>query len=710
MVQKCGTYHPILQHRLKQLFKKRWKLNLTRNLVCAFFATAMSDVMAVPMPYAMQTSMQASAQKELPPAQNLLHQRSSYAAAEQRIRNLDEHEYAQLQQEFAGYPLWIYLEAEYLQRNLSMQQEAYLLSFMQRYYGSPPERQVRDAWLAYLARRNDAERYTRDYVARGNTEQECRYLGFRLAQNPDTQALADEIWPQVTRRWVQAVSQPKVCNPVFKQWVNAEQRTQAVVWQRFDAALNAGIWNIARYTRSLLSDRAEPGATELASQLMALRQRPQRGLSQWAKLPHENPRVREHLYMALQQLSWADIDRTQAAWQAMRGQVTFSVQQQQVIDSQIGVVLAVRNEPEARDWFNSIDTSKLGPSAQHWYLATLLRSADFASVLEFTEHMDAGAQRDYWQARALSELGRHLEAESIWQALAEARHYYGFMAAAYLGMEPNLERYAVEVDPEAMQQLKGRMETQRAHEFLQLGRYFDARREWNLVRARVTEDERVAAAILAEEWGWLDQSIRELASLGLTHDLERRFPIGFAEELVRETNKNNIDMSWALAIIRRESAFQVDAVSPVGARGLMQIMPSTAEHIQRTTSLARSPQRAANLHNPSENIRYGTHYLSELLRRNNGNWLLATASYNAGLQRVREWVPDAPIAVDVWIETIPFQETRDYVKAVLTYQQIYVSLLGRDDKLLEHMHSMLLDPEGELCDHVERESPPIAVC
>lgn len=705
MEQKCGTNHPILQPRLKQLFKSVRKMRMARFTII-FAVTAMGAYSNATLAHNEVFSVVRSALI----SQNIVAQREKFEAAERRMRSVNAVEFEQLRHRFAGYPLWPYLEGEYLQRNLSMAREATVLDFLSQHYGSPPERQLRDAWLRYLGRRNDAERYVRDYVARGNIEQQCRYLGYRLDQNPTDVELAEDIWPQVTSRWTQATSQPRVCDRVFARWSDAGQRTQAIVWQRFDAALNAGVWNIARYARSLLSDSAEPGATELASQLMTLRQRPQRGLAQWSTLPANSERARHHLYAALQQISWADIDLMQSLWLQMRDEIPFSSNQRQVLDSQIGVVLAVRDEPQARIWFNSIDTTQLGPAGQHWYLATLLRSEDFKALLEFTQHMTEGAQRDYWQARALVELDRPMEAEAIWKSLSQQRHYYGFMAAAYLGQQPNLSREPVAALPTARLNVQGRPEMLRAREFYELGRFFDARREWNLVRARAPQEERIAAAVLAYEWGWYDQSIRELASLGLLQDLERRFPIGFAEDLQREASNQNIDASWAFAIIRRESAFQIDALSPVGARGLMQIMPATADYIQRTSSAGRPSQRAPNLNNPTENIRYGTYYLSELLNRNRGNWLLATASYNAGYHRVQEWIPAAPVPVDIWIETIPYQETRDYVKAVLTYQQIYVSLLGRDDNLLEHMHSMLMDPQGDLCDYAERDHSPIAVC
>lgn len=634
--------------------------------------------------------------------------REGFPAAEREAAKANDYELAQLHETFSEYPLWPYIESAYLQRNATLDNEAQILSFMQQYYGSPAERMVRDAWLQRLARRNDAERYTRDYVNRGSTLQACRYLGYRLHMTESDAVRADEIWPVVEQYWVQASSQPRICDPVFKQWTAAGQRTQAVVWQRFDLAVQARNWSMARYTRSLLSDSEEPGATQLANDLISLRQRPAR-LANFAHLPADSQRARDHAYAVMQQLSWADTDLAQRLWGQLQQHFEFTESQIAVTNSQIGVVYAVRGEEEARPWFEQTELSALGPAGQHWYLTSLLRDRDFAAVLEFSELMDEGAQRQYWRARALTELDRWEEAEVLWRNLAQQRHYYGFMAAAQIDTQPNLARESVSVPAQRLNALMSRAEVQRAYELRQLGRNFDARREWNLARSRVSTDEQVAAALLFYEWGWLDQSIRELAALGLTQDLERRFPLGFEPILRSQADTNNIDLAWALSIIRRESAFQTDALSPAGARGLMQIMPDTAAYIERSGA-GRTPNRSVDLNNPDHNIRLGTRYLADLLQRNGDNWLLATASYNAGYYRVQEWIPKESVPVDIWIETIPYQETRDYVKAVLTYQQIYTDLLGRDDKLMQPMHSMLMDPDGTLCDDAENDTPATATC
>lgn len=687
MEQKCGINHPTLQPGFKQVFK---------NLCRALSAIGLVAITSAPVVSAEEVTKGAG--QVLPT--NLAALRDGFERAERQAGRADADEFLRMYKQFSTYPLWPYLESAYLQNNLSLNNEARIVAFMEKYYGSAAERSLREAWLDFLSRRNDGARYQRDFVSRGSELQLCRYLNFRLRD----EGPSDELWDMVNTRWLQASSQPRACDPVFRAWQDAGQRTTERVWQRFDLAVNAGNWGLARYIRSLLPDTEQTQANEI----LRIRQRPTR-LSQYQRLNADDARARDHAYLAMQRLVWQDLRQAQRLWPGLNEYFEFSASQRNATVSLIGVVLSVRAEPQARQWFDNQDVDALSEPARHWYLATLLREQDFAALLELTEQLPHSAQQQYWQARALQSLNRSLEAEPVWQALAQQRHYYGFMAAAQLDQPVNMDRESVTVPQASINMLLSRAEIQRAYEFYQLGRYFDARREWNLARARLGEDERLAAAVLAYQWDWLDQSIRELAQLGQLSDLERRFPLGYAELLVSASENQGIDPSWAFAIIRRESAFQTDALSPAGARGLMQIMPDTADYLQRQQP-GPTNRRPVNLNQPDENIRLGTRYLAELLNRHSGNWLLATASYNAGYYRVRQWVPDDTMAADMWIETIPYQETRDYVKAILTYQEIYANLLGRDDKVLKYMHSMRIHPDGVVCTHAETDSQPIALC
>ncbi len=167
-------------------------------------------------------------------------------------------------------------------------------------------------------------------------------------------------------------------------------------------------------------------------------------------------------------------------------------------------------------------------------------------------------------------------------------------------------------------------------------------------------------------------------------DVTLRFPLAYNDEIKYHAAKYNINPAWAFAITRRESSFMSDAHSAVGAKGLMQIMPATAKQLTRRKTMTRN-----YLLNSKNNINLGTRYLKDLLDRYDGNQVLATASYNAGPYRVKSWIKSKKsVPADIWIETIPYKETREYVKSVLAYQQIYQYKAGEEPTLFSQLQKM----------------------
>ena len=157
--------------------------------------------------------------------------------------------------------------------------------------------------------------------------------------------------------------------------------------------------------------------------------------------------------------------------------------------------------------------------------------------------------------------------------------------------------------------------------------------------------------------------------------------MAYSEIINLSSEKYGIDPAWAMAITRRESSFRADAYSGAGARGLMQILPGTAKLLRNDDSFKR-------LNTPEVNVALGTYYLSRLKERFDGNHVLATAAYNAGYYKVKDWLPSESTALDEWVEMIPYYETRDYVKAVLSYQQIYELLNGKEVNLFDAFATM----------------------
>jgi soluble lytic murein transglycosylase len=272
----------------------------------------------------------------------------------------------------------------------------------------------------------------------------------------------------------------------------------------------------------------------------------------------------------------------------------------------------------------------------------------------------------YWLARSYEALGKKEKADILYTQLASERHYYGFLSSARLEQSFSFQNQPLVIEKAVMDKIKAMPSAQRAFELKALERFNEARREWRFVQQQLEANEKLASAVIASQLGWHDQAIFTFADSGYLNDVNRRFPMAYTEELTKEANRNKIAPEWAFAIARRESSFMSDAVSSAKAFGLMQILPSTAKYLENRRVSNRS------LMNPKTNAKIGNKYLRYLMDKVDDNMVLATASYNAGWSRVKKWLPeDVSVGADLWVETIPYRETRNYVKAVMAYKQIY---------------------------------------
>ena len=289
----------------------------------------------------------------------------------------------------------------------------------------------------------------------------------------------------------------------------------------------------------------------------------------------------------------------------------------------------------------------------------------------------------YWLARSLEMTGAEDEARELFVTLAGERDYHGFLAADRVGREYHLAHIPLEPGAERVAEVAAMPALVRAGELFALDRPIEARREWWLVLDRLSGDKPAlqAAAKLAQEWGWHDQAIFTLARTGYWDDLELRFPLQHSQAIDGAAKRRELPNSWVYAVVRQESAFSRDARSPAGALGLMQLMPRTARAIAR--EIKHPTPRRKDLFEPDTNITLGTAYLDRVLERFEGNSVLATAAYNAGPSRVARWLPEETVPADLWVETIPFSETRSYVQRVFAYRVIYDRRQGREPERLQ---------------------------
>lgn len=591
-------------------------------------------------------------------ALQLSDQREQFLHAELRIGSTNRNQAEQWLTELADYPLQPYLELRWLQGRLGATER--IEQFLNRYQGTPMDWPLRKRWLLYLAQRKAAELYLANYRPTQDAELQCHALRFRLATEP-----AERIWPEVRELWTVAVSQPKACDPLFARWRAAGNMTPDVVWQRVGKVADGGQAGLLPYLRGLM-----PANEQYLVDLWIRARRNPAVVAQRNFFPGRDRRERQILAYGLRRLVWRNPDQALRTWQRFEADPYFTESQRQVVIRAFAVALASKGDDRASRWMQQVPTDHMDDTLAHWRVAHALLQQDWPLVQHMIETMPDELQQSaiwqYWLARALEQQGAEQSATVLWQQLALQRNYYGFMAASRLGLPPSLSHRPVPVTELEVTELAEHPTVQRAQEWLALGRMTEARREWNHLQRVADEQTKMASARLAAQMQWYERSIFSLADVGFWDDIELRFPLAFKDEMSEYADKAKVDTAWAMAITRRESSFMVDANSPVGARGLMQIMPNTANYI------AKQPVQLGQLYNPITNISYGTDYLNYLMRRNDGNLIIATASYNAGYSRVRQWIPsDRAIPADIWIDTIPFRETREYVKAVMAYYQIY---------------------------------------
>lgn len=603
--------------------------------------------------------------------------RNDFIQAERQIGSLKSEQAQKVLEKFAGYPLQPYLQQRRLQQFLTADER--IAAFLQQYQKTPLDWSLRRPWLLDLARRGKAATFLANYSGSNDAELECHALSFKLA---DKNVNHNALWPEVSRLWVVGKSQPKACDPLFSAWRKAGQQTAELVWQRIRLAAEGGDSALIPYLKTQL-----PADQQYMAD-MYLKARKNPSVISGAKFfPLKKVNERDVLAYGLKRLIWRDPDKALVVWQKFAKDRYFTEAQRLDVRRQFAIALASKGDVRAAGWFKQLPLELIDNMLAHWQVSHALAQLDWPKVQQIIEGLPADIAKEsgwrYWLARAYEQQGQTDKAKALFEVLALQRHFYGFMAAAKLGLPPSLAHAPVTVSEDELKLLQQHPAVMRAQEWLALGRLTEARREWNHLQDTSDEQQKLVSAKLAHQLQWYERAIFSLADAGYWDDVELRFPLAYQDEITQSAAKADIESGWAMAIARRESSFMPDANSPVGARGLMQLMPATAREI------AKKPVQLTQLYNPVINIDYGTDYLNYLRKRNDGNLLIATAAYNAGYSRVKQWIPKThALPADVWVETIPYRETRDYVKAVMAYYQIYNIRLNTPTDVFKPLTSM----------------------
>ena len=592
-----------------------------------------------------------------------------------------------LRAQLKGYPLWPYIEYWRLRSDLSHAEAGEVASFLRDHGDLPVAGILRADWLEAQAGRGHWQRFLQAYAPTGSTVLRCLNLRGRKAVHG-----VDEQWiAQAKKLWNVGYSQPRQCDPVFAVLYGRHSLTIEDVQQRVDKVMANGYVGLAEVlARRLPRERRE----QVVLWARAVR-RPVALLNDSARLRRAD-RGEEIAADALKRLARSDADQAMSYLNRYRKQGLLTAAHAAQVRRIIALHAAYSRDPEAWSWLSALPDSVRDGQVRSWTAQAALAAQDWAHVVAAVSALPASERNSlqwrYWKAYALDRLGRDKPAYAIYRELAGHRNYYGFLAADRLAMPYSMNADPVTYDQDAVNRLGERPGMRRAREFFRLGILTEARREWTRTVAGLSTNGLKRAAVLASQWGWYDRAIHCANRAGLDDALGLRFPTPYRRDMERYGQSRGVDPALLYALARKESAFAPDARSRVGALGLMQLMPGTGRRVARL--LNQRLGSAADLFDVNTNVSLGSAYLRQVLGRFGDNPVLAAAAYNAGPDKVSEWLnknSNQPAAL--WIENITYGETRDYVKSLMAFSVVFDWKLNgkprRISAFMPHITSLL---------------------
>jgi soluble lytic murein transglycosylase len=373
------------------------------------------------------------------------------------------------------------------------------------------------------------------------------------------------------------------------------------------------------------------------------------------------------------------MDRALDIWDARKNSFTIDSATKQSLEQKLGMRLALNRDERAYGRLSQLTLPE--EKAKEWRVRSALRLQNWSYVKESIAKLPKKLQEKdiwrYWLARALDKTGETVKAKQHFTRLSKDRSFYGYLSANRLNQSYSLADSPIQVTDQELAQFKQKTDFRVVAELLEVGKLREAKRQWWYSVRKLYKEDILTAAKYAQQMGWVKESIFTVAKAKYWDDVSLRFPRFFEKQVHDNAKIQKLNPAVIFGLIRQESVFDKNARSHVGARGLMQIMPKTGQYIAR--KLNKKWRGKNSLLNPNTNIRYGAYYYKHLLDQFDGHYALAAAAYNAGPHRVNRWLPKkGGLAADIWVETIPFKETRGYVAAVLTYSLIYQRQLKMD--------------------------------
>lgn len=577
----------------------------------------------------------------------------------------------------ADYVLAPYVEMSMHIGSGSIADDEQILAFLEEHEGTWLAEKLRLNWLNVLKSDRNYQLYVDHFVEdTGNKVQQCFYLEalYRLDRQEEAFEGAKELW-------LVGASQPDQCDYIFNRWRRSSSFSEEYTWQRYILARRAGEIRFSNYLTSIIR------SDEIDLRIRAY------------QTIRSNPEVLENvdsfvkggigyssvIAQGLRNLAAKDLDAALELWPQYRDAQVVSLDDASYVIEALLEELIDNNQTEELYQFALDNRPLLLEEDFEVSALSALEALDWQRLLDWLDLMPNQQQESlqwtYWRARAMNQIG--LSGAEFYARIDSRRDYYGFLASLIDDQEFNLaEKYPA---PYTTQYIPSEylQDWQRAAELERVEYFNNSRLTWFHATNHLSQEELLVASQWAASENLHYLSVQATVTAKAWDFLELRFPLAYYDSYRSASEETELPLNWLYALSRQESAFSRDIASGAGAKGLMQLMPATAREAARLLDIRYQQDLLVE---PAYNIRLGSNYLQRAYNRLDENPIYASAAYNAGIARVNSWLRNDrdELPLDVWVETIPFNETKNYVKNLMMFSAIYADKLG-ETSLLEQL-------------------------